>query len=73
VTEEMADKYKGRKISITFPDQLFERISEAADTEVRSFSQQVVFLCMEAFKTRDEEALPDKNVNKSTLQDDSGS
>lgn len=69
----MADKYKGRKISITFPDQLFERISQAADTEVRSFSQQVVFLCMEAFKARDEQAVPGKNVNKSTLQDDLGS
>lgn len=69
----MADKYKGRKISITFPDQLFERISQAADTEVRSFSQQVVFLCMEAFKARDEQAVAESNVNKSTLQDDLGS
>lgn len=69
----MAGKYKGRKISITFPDQLFERISQAADTEVRSFSQQVVFLCIEAFKARDEQAAQEKNVNKSTLQDDLGS
>lgn len=56
MTEDMADKGKGgRKISITFPDELFERISQTADTEVRSFSQQVVFLCMEAFKARDEQ------------------
>ncbi|MHC5916320.1 MAG: ribbon-helix-helix domain-containing protein, partial [Nostoc sp.] len=54
----MADKYKGRKISITFPDELFERISQVADTEVRSFSQQVVFLCMEAFKARDGQIAP---------------
>jgi hypothetical protein len=52
--DDMADKYRGRKISITFPEELFERISQTADAEVRSFSQQVVFLCMEAFKTRDE-------------------
>lgn len=53
----MADKGKGgRKISITFPDELYDRISQTADTEVRSFSQQVVFLCMEAFKARDEQS-----------------
>lgn len=70
MTEEMADKYKGRKISITFPDELFERISQVADTEVRSFSQQVVFLCMEAFKARDGQIAPGQNVNKSKLKDD---
>lgn len=55
----MADKGKGgRKISITFPDELFDRIGATAEAEVRSFSQQVVFLCMEAFKARDDQNNP---------------
>ncbi|MBD2248136.1 hypothetical protein [Nostoc sp. FACHB-888] len=51
-----SDRYKGKRQTITFPEELFERITKASENETRTFSQQVVHLCIEAFRHRDEQA-----------------
>lgn len=46
-------QYKGKRITITFPPELYDKILKASENESRTFSQQTVQLCKEAFKIRD--------------------
>ncbi|NMG11238.1 hypothetical protein [Brasilonema sp. UFV-L1] len=46
------DKYRGKKISVVFPQELFEVIEKLATDESRSNSMMVVQLCKEALKQR---------------------
>ena len=45
-------KYKGKKLSVVFPDNLFEEIERLAVDDVRSISSMVVRLCVEAIENR---------------------
>lgn len=45
-----ADQYKGKRITITFPPELFEKIQKDAIADNRSFSQQTVWLVSQAYK-----------------------
>jgi hypothetical protein len=47
------DRYKSRRVTVNFPDALYEKIALAADKETRTVSQQIVHLCGEAFETRE--------------------
>ncbi|MDZ8227887.1 ribbon-helix-helix domain-containing protein [Nostoc sp. ChiVER01] len=49
-----ADQYKGKRITITFPPDLYEKVDAAAKEENRSFSQQTVWLVLQAFKLMEE-------------------
>jgi hypothetical protein len=50
------DRYKSRRVTVNFPEALYERIALAAERETRTVSQQIVHLCNEAFETREKEA-----------------
>lgn len=49
------DRYKSRRVTVNFPDALYEKIALAAEKETRTVSQQIVHLCGEAFETREKE------------------
>lgn len=51
-----ADKYKGKRITITFPPEVYEQIAKLADNEHRTFSQTTVVLCIESLKSREEKS-----------------
>ncbi|HYX16611.1 MAG TPA: hypothetical protein VE944_20030 [Nostoc sp.] len=45
-----SDQYKGKRITITFPTELYEKVNASAKEDNRSFSQQTVWLVTQAFK-----------------------
>jgi hypothetical protein len=47
-------KYKGKRVNVTFPVEVYEQITELASDEIRTVSQMVVVLCREAMLTRGE-------------------
>jgi hypothetical protein len=49
-----SDQYKGKRITITFPPELFDKIQRTAEEENRSFSQQTVYLVLQAFRLMEE-------------------
>ncbi|KAB8318223.1 hypothetical protein SD81_017235 [Tolypothrix campylonemoides VB511288] len=48
-----SSQYKGKRITITFPTELFDKIAQMAEDDSRPFSQMVVKLCQEAIKERE--------------------
>lgn len=47
-----ADRYKGKRQTITFPEEMYEIIEGLAKEETRTFSHQVVHLITEALRAR---------------------
>jgi hypothetical protein len=50
----MVDRYKGRKISIVFPQEIYDVIEKLAESDRRTLSGMVVKLCEEALDTRNQ-------------------
>jgi metal-responsive CopG/Arc/MetJ family transcriptional regulator len=50
------DKYKGKKLSVVFPQEVFQEIEELSEAETRSMSQMVVQLVKEALSSRKNKA-----------------
>ncbi|MBD0263123.1 MAG: hypothetical protein ICV78_10470 [Tolypothrix sp. Co-bin9] len=48
-----SDQYKGKRITITFPTELYEKVEASAKEDNRSFSQQAVWLITQAYKLMD--------------------
>ncbi|MCC2695337.1 hypothetical protein IQ240_22515 [Nodularia sp. LEGE 04288] len=49
-----SDRYKGKRQTVTFPEEMYDTIERLSKEETRNFSQQVVHLCGEALKARNE-------------------
>jgi len=51
-----AGKYKGVRNTITFPRELYEKITAIAGKEHRSISQQIVYLCQKQLEQLESES-----------------
>jgi hypothetical protein len=48
----MADRYKGKKLSVIFPDNIFDILEKLATDDARSNSSMAIILIKEALKAR---------------------
>ncbi|MBD2255332.1 ribbon-helix-helix domain-containing protein [Nostoc parmelioides] len=46
-------KYKGKRVNVTFPVEVYEQVAGLASDETRTVSQMVVVLCQEAIAARE--------------------
>jgi hypothetical protein len=47
-------KYKGKRVNVTFPIEVYEQVAALGSDETRTVSQIVVVLCQEAMGAREE-------------------
>jgi metal-responsive CopG/Arc/MetJ family transcriptional regulator len=49
--------YRGRRIQVTFPNALFEKIEKISEKDTTSLSQTIMQLCLEAIQNRESAGL----------------